>query len=57
LKSEEKTMSIQKPHMLITVALMLAGDLALSSASFAEDWSEIKLPGDCASFELSAGVT
>jgi streptogramin lyase len=39
-------MSIHKPYLMSIVALMLAGRLVLSSASFAEDWSEVKLPGD-----------
>jgi sugar lactone lactonase YvrE len=39
-------MSVHSPYQLTTIALMLVGAFALSSPSFAEDSSEIKLPGD-----------
>jgi sugar lactone lactonase YvrE len=39
-------MPIHNPYLVSTVALMLAGAFALSSPSFADNSTEIKLPGD-----------
>jgi sugar lactone lactonase YvrE len=39
-------MSIHKPYLRSTIALVLAGAFALALPSFADDSKEIKLPGD-----------